>query len=372
MKTITFLLSLAMLCSRGLNAQNAANSVVKSTEFSIPTSPAFDLLAINPSQISRPNTIRDFKVDWSFRSWRLKPNLAVQAQPVWELVYNRPDLTKYRNASPFMKTLSTLDVSAGTIEDDAQNRRASLALKINLYRQRDPLKDMKLFAGVDTAYQARAQAQKRELDHLKQARKEAGISPEQKMALGFKTDSLRQVMDLDAKAQKERIQTVAATYVQSYWNAAHVDLACGKIFSYQNAAIDSLSLRGQAFAVWLNASLGVGKKILLTGLLKTLFQESADSARTKSTVVTGGLGLRYGSPKFNFFTEVLYSSPNSTQVLTTPDRNLTQLQQFSVVYGGDWRISYNVMLSYGVRVDYSSGLKFKNILPVAGVSCMMR
>ncbi len=372
MKSLLAILACYLLFSNGAVAQQTTNSVVKTTEFSIPTSPAFDLLAVNPSQISRPNNIRDFKVDWSFRSWRLKPNLAIQAQPVWEALYNRPTLNRYRKASPFMKTLSTLDISAGTIEDDVLSRRASMAVKINLYRQHDPLKDMKLFAGVDTNYEKQLDAQQLELQRLKAERKQAGLSLVQKSALSIQIDSMRQVIDFEAKAQKERIQALAGTYVKSYWNASHLDLAWGKIFAYQNADLDSLALRGKATAVWINGSLGVGKKVLLTAVAKYLMQENRDSTVTQGNIFTGGIGIRYGTPKFNFFTEAIFSNAEALLGLDAPGLNLVQVQRFSMTYGGDWRINHNLMLSYGVRVDYAEKLKFKNILPVAGVSCMMR
>ena len=372
MKTTISLLAFLLPILLVAQPQQNAASIARSTEFSIPVSPAFDLLAVNPSQISRPNNIRDFKVDWSFRSWRLKPNIAIQAQPVWEAVYNRPNLTRYRKASPFMKTLSTLDVSAGTIEDDVQRRRASMAFKLNLYRQRDPLMDMKLFAGVDTVYAQRSWAQQEELQRLKLLRKTPGISLQEKSDLMVKMDSLKQVMDYDARAQKERIQAVASTYVKSYWNAAHLDIAFGKLFSFKNAALDSLSLQGRASAVWLNGSIGIGRKMQLTGVVKYIMQENLGDGNAQGNILTTGLGLRYGSPKFNFFSEVLYSNADAALGLADPGLNLVQVQRLSITYGGDWRINHNVLLSYGVRVDYTEAIKFKNILPVAGVSCMMR
>ena len=64
-------------------------------EFAIPPSPVFDLMGVTPSQINRTSDIKDFKVDWSFKSWRLNPNIAIQSQPVWELLYRRKDLKKY-------------------------------------------------------------------------------------------------------------------------------------------------------------------------------------------------------------------------------------------------------------------------------------
>src|SRR5207248_7754004 len=71
-------------------------SRISPKELSIPAAPVFDLMGVTPSQITRASDIKDFKVDWSFKSWRLSPNLAIQAQPFWELIYNRKDLTRYR------------------------------------------------------------------------------------------------------------------------------------------------------------------------------------------------------------------------------------------------------------------------------------
>ena len=61
-------------------------------EFSIPASPVFDLMNVTSSQVNRTSDIKDFKVDWSFKSWKLSPNLAIQSQPIWEMFYNRKDL----------------------------------------------------------------------------------------------------------------------------------------------------------------------------------------------------------------------------------------------------------------------------------------
>src|SRR6187549_2355845 len=102
----------------GMAQQEAANGRLSPKEFSIPASPVFDLMGVTPSQINRTTDIKDFKVDWSFKSWRLNPNLAIQSQPVWELLYNRKDLSKYQAASRFMRRMASLDISVGTVQDE--------------------------------------------------------------------------------------------------------------------------------------------------------------------------------------------------------------------------------------------------------------
>jgi hypothetical protein len=373
MKTLSaLLLSLGLLGS--IFAQTDAPTLARASEFTIPVSPAFDLLAVNPSQILRPNNIREFKVDWSFRSWRLKPNLAIQAQPIWEVFYNRADLRPYQRTSGLMKTLSTLDFSAGTIEDDSQNRRVALAAKINLYRERDPLSDMEVFS-VDTTFDRLQAARMSMLVDLQLKRNRPDIGMRDKLRYEQQMDSIQQEYNNLDKLQKDNIQNLVVRYLRSNWNASHVDLAFGRIFSYNSPQLDSLVLQGQATAFWLSASKGIGRKVLLTGLFKYIVQEKRNApnlGNNTGNIVSMGMGVRYGGSKFNFFADLLYSQGNAQFVLSDPGLNLTQLSALSISYGGDWRLSRNVMLSYGVRTDYTKQMQFKNIIPVANLACMMR
>src|SRR5437016_650942 len=125
---------------------------VSPKELSIPASPVFDLMGVTSSQVTRTSDIKDFKVDWSFKSWRLNPNLALQSQPVWELFYNRKDLKKYQHASSFMRHLASLDLSAGTVQNEDNDRRIGAALKMNLFKRRDPLMSRTLYEGIAEKY----------------------------------------------------------------------------------------------------------------------------------------------------------------------------------------------------------------------------
>ncbi|MBK6838019.1 MAG: hypothetical protein IPG90_06855 [Bacteroidetes bacterium] len=97
------------------------------------------MLDAGSSLVSSPGAIRDFKVDWSFKTYRLAPNLSIEAQPVWSIFYNRPTPEKYQNAGKFLQTLSTLNISAGSLDFNDSIRLFSYAGKITLYRKYDPL-----------------------------------------------------------------------------------------------------------------------------------------------------------------------------------------------------------------------------------------
>ena len=82
--------------------QDADANKFSAKELTIPAAPVFDMMGVTPSMINRASDIKDFKVDWSFKSWKLNPNIAIQAQPFWEILYSRKDLSKYQSASSFM------------------------------------------------------------------------------------------------------------------------------------------------------------------------------------------------------------------------------------------------------------------------------
>src|SRR5690606_32744284 len=138
---ITPLLLIAgLVCVTDILAQQTETSAgrVSPKELAISPSPIFDLMAATPTQVTRMADIKDFKVDWSLK-YGVNPNLAIQSQPFWKFFYNRKDLSKYQKASGFMRKLASIDLSLGSIQDDDNYRRIGGAVKLNLYRQKDPL-----------------------------------------------------------------------------------------------------------------------------------------------------------------------------------------------------------------------------------------
>ncbi len=366
----TFILFLGL--SIGYSQSDGYSSLNGATEFAIPVSPAFDMLGINPNQVSRPANIRDIKVDWSFRSWRLKPNLALQAQPLWEIMYNRPNLSKYRKASKWMQTLSTLDISAGTIEDDDLTRRLSVAVKLNLYRERDPLLVENAYNNIESDYEKDRATIQEKIDEIKRY-KRSTRTHESRDSLSDVIDDYKNQIDALDRDQKQRIQKVAKDQIQKYWNTSYVDVAFGKIYSYKNDSLANLKLHGEGYGIWVNACKGIGRKILLSGVVKyTALNAEIANAQSMQGIFSMGVSFRYGSPRFNFFAESFYSSSNSDIVFDKASTALSQITNFSASYGGDWRISRNVLLSYGVRTNYDNNLQFRNLIPVASVSCLMR
>ena len=150
-----FLVSLPIIINTlSLEAQTETESATKLSpkEFSIPASPVFDMMGVTPSQINKTSDIKDFKVDWSFKSYKVSPNLAIESQPFWEIFYNRKPISKYQQASKFMRFLSSTDFSLGTVQNENAERRMGYAVKMSLFKSKDPLLDGEIYEGIDEKF----------------------------------------------------------------------------------------------------------------------------------------------------------------------------------------------------------------------------
>lgn len=394
---------LSALCTSAQEEESAGRLSPK--ELTIPPSPIFDLMGVTSSQINRTSDIKDFKVDWSFKSWRLNPNLAIQSQPVWELLYNRKDLSKYQNASGLMRRLSSLDISIGSVQDENNDRRIGLAAKMNLFKERDPLMARELYGDIGERFA-------KEKTDLLQQLKELNVK------LDSTTDILskpgirgeiksveEQLMTLNSR-RNEEINSRAKVFVAENWNASSLDISFGKVYTYQtdsSGSLKSLRLnRNTGWGGWINANVGFGKKFLLSGLLRSSWyeeeldflvrntntgEEFEQKAVADNTLLTMGMNLRYGGSLYTFFVEFLYERKGLKTPLEALGEAFKTPDEFEVVgstvkwdvvhpntisFGGDWRLSRSVILNYGMRCVFDGNWTFRTFTPIATISCMMR
>ena len=374
-------------------------------ELTIPASPVFDMMGVTPSQINRTSDIRDFKVDWSFKSWRLNPNLAIQSQPIWELLYNKKNLKKYREASTFMRRLSSVDLSIGSVVNEENDRRLGFATKFNIYRQRDPLLQSDVYEGVDEKY------------HNEEKELEAQI-----LDLKIKLDSTRDVIERSSirdeirstedrllsvsTRRREEINKRAKLYVEENWNAGYLDVAFGNVRTYQvdsSGSLKSLRLnRNTGWSIWVNGGIGFGKRWFLTALVRNSWYEEQLDFRLRDRVtqaetsrmavadnrlLSTGMNIRYGGSLYTFFLEFFYERKAMKTALEALNESFTTPAGFDIVpgtvkwnvvnpnnitFGGDWRISRNVSINYGMRCIFNKDWKFTALQPVVTLACMMR
>jgi hypothetical protein len=400
-----FILFIAFVSNPSFAQLNGTTEKNVPREFAIPTSPLFDLMGVAPSQVARTAEIKDFKVDWSFKNWRVNPNLAIQAQPVWELFYNKKNLEKYQRASTVQRMLASLDLSVGTVQDETGDRRLGGAVKMSLYQQKDPLLVKGAYDDIQATFAE-------ELAKLKQTEKDLLLvldSLTKPSDLQKTRDALRQ-NDIQLATFYSRrntaIQERAKEFVANSWNAAFVNVAYGKIYTYNSDSAGSLKKlklnRNTATGFWLNFGKGIGKRGLISGLIRSSFyeeevtfnlkddvtgNESTASTIAANKLVSLGINFRYGGPTYNFFLELIYegktlktpiqavnesfSKPAGTSIVTSSVK-WDVVHPYTINFGGDWRIGRNLVLNYGMRLLLDKNYKTVSFLPIANISCMMR
>ena len=248
-----------------LYSQENSNEIneIRPTDFSLPPAPAYLLLDANSPLVSKPGVIRDFKVDWSLKSYKLAPNLAFEAQPIWLLAYDRADLKKYQHASPFWKTMSTLSLSAGTLDANDSLRQFAYAAKITVYRQHDVLNNNSYFKDIVEQFLDKETKLTQKINILKKELKTTKSLE--------KRDSIDQVLfnvwneieELKIN-QKQKIKERQTDYANRHWNSAFIDIAYGNSYTFNRnfARIDSsiANFKKNSFGFWINGSVGIVRR----------------------------------------------------------------------------------------------------------------
>jgi hypothetical protein len=377
---------------------------VSPKELAIAPSPIFDLMGATPSQITRLADIKDFKVDWSLK-YGVNPNLALQAQPFWEFLYNRKDLSKYQNASPFMRKLASIDLSFGTIQDESSYRRIGGAIKLNVYREKDPLMAKELYEDISIKYKN----EKEELEQqLKETKRKLDTTQNilEKPGLRSQIKSIEEQLNSQNSKRMAEINERAKIFVDEYWNASSIDIAIGRMYTFKSDSVGVFGMkrnnRSTGLGAWINGNIGIGKKFLLTGLIRAFWyddqidfriedintgQQTTQKVIADNSLYSVGLNLRYGGTLYTFFVEFLYERkkyhtpqdalnksykvPSNSEIIASSIVwDVVQPNTFAI--GGDWRLSRSVIINYGMRGVFDKNLKFKNFQPVATISCMMR
>lgn len=378
-----------------VKAQETDYNKPMAADLAIPVAPAYQLLDASATLISKPSVTRDFKVDWSLKSYRLAPNLALEVQPVWLALYNnKNNLARYRKAGYIPRTLSTLSFSAGTLDGNDTTRFFAYAGKITLFRSHDPLLDPDLYSDYELNFSAQYYDLQSQLTAMKLQRKDSAYRM-QKDSLDKKILEKENEIFMHKKNYREKIKQKQEEYRDLHWNDSHIEIAYGKTFSFNPRLtdnVDSLKLDNTGQAVWINASVGIARHWLISGLLRSvhktgfvrttvldsLTQISVTDARKKSLMdYAAGINIRYGSSRYSFFIEGFYSisstvKPVFTDLIDTGNDIIEDSEKFTLGYGGDLKLGNNVLLSYGIRTVIDESVRFRGMLPIAGVTCLMK
>ncbi len=363
-------------------AEDLSEDIMRKSEFAIPSSPAFSLLGVTPEMVTRPGSVQDFKVDWRLKNYNIAPDLALEAQPLWALYFDRKGIDAYRKASPFLKTLSTFSTSFGTAKMDGLNH-FTYAFKISLFRENDPLSDPLLLKEMSQELAQLEEPIKQDIARLR-AELDSAVTREDRLILREEMFNSREELKAIRRAQKIKLIETQQDYMNENWNSAGVDLAFGKVSTFNNA-LDTLNISNAGWGFWINGAIGAGRNGLLTGIFKVKkIGENQD--------LLLGASYRFGGYRFSFFTELVYESLENLRFNDFSEDEifagkyaedlgvgwyqfaeaLESVSQLTLTYGGDFRLANGINLNFSLRTKLDQTLKFKKLLPVANVTCLMR
>lgn len=375
-----------IIFSLGLNQKSVGQTfnqdVIPSiTPASIPSAPAFALLGVNPEIVTRPSDVKQFKVDWRIKNYNLAPDLAIEIQPVWWFIHRKKGIKAYRESSKLAKILSTASFSLATAKIDNANHM-SYALKLNVYKEKDPLLDDQAIKNKEKQFNELVKPLQDSIKALNKSRKEI-----QDRVTMEKADSL--IVDLTQQIDFIKIQNLkqlrdeSEQFVLNNWNMDMIDVAFGRVFKYDNTALDSLKFDKAGFGLWVNGAKGVGKNGLLTGMIRM----NRIGANTNWLY---GASYRHGSERFNFFFELVRSAINNNidngfeedeifAVKRSEDigsawfrfQDGEGYKTWTLSYGGDFRLSKKILLNFSLRTELKAGQGFNRFLPVANIICLM-
>lgn len=386
MQKILLLLVLLVFFTFITNAQDEGYEELKNAEMSIPSAPAFAMLGVNPEYVTRPSDLKSFKVDWRIKNYNLAPDLALEAQPLWHFYYKNRSFDEYAAASRFAKKLSTLSLSAGTAKIDNINH-ASYSFKLNLYKKNDVINDSTLLKHLKTEHNHQIDGFNQQIDSLVILRYQT-TDPKRKDEIDKELDIIRYEQKNIHEISRLKYRNIIDQYNAENWNNTMLDAAFGSVYTYDNGAIDSLKVKRAGFAIWVNGCLKMGDHGLMSGLFR--YTKIVDSSNKMF-----GLSYRHGSQKYNFYAEIVYEilgnyfDPNQEFAFDEDEyfagkyiedigsgwldfNNTDSKIQYTMAYGGDFKLSRNILLNFALRAQFSKDIKLTRLLPVANIVCLMK
>jgi hypothetical protein len=384
MKTLWILLIFKVFLFSGFSLMSQEYSEGREhAAFTIPSAPAFAILGVNPEIVQRPSDIKNFKVDWRIKNYNLAPDLALEGQPLWYFIYRKKPIRQLYQSSMLAKKLSTLSVSLATAKIDGINH-AAYALKLNLYKEKDPLTSTSDHMMIEAEFQQAFQLINVQLDELQMQLRIQDIN----------RDSIQESID-QLKAQAlllvdQRDQQMISLFEDDpfqRWNRSMVDIAFGRVFTYDNGRLDSLKIQSAGYALWVNGAIGIGTSSLVTGLLRW-------SRVHFNNNYLVGLSYRFGNDKFNFFAELVLESLGNYYNVNSDDPFAENevfsekfesdigngwigfnpglsSRQYTISYGGDFKLSKNILLNFAIRTQFAGSWSLNRLIPVANVVCLM-
>ncbi|QJW90584.1 hypothetical protein HNV11_14935 [Spirosoma taeanense] len=405
--TLTLAFSVFIDCLAQNKSPVVKDSIAKATNFSVPSSAAFNLLDVNPSKINRPGFAKDFKFDWVFNGTQISPNIAIEAQPIWLLFAKNKSYSEIEDFNIVERALYSLDLSLGTAQrkisetagsmQTSQVQSLAFAAKLNLYSSKNPLYDdgfIKNYAPRFSEEEEKLETEKTRIEGVLNGLKKDSSSfandinilkssiPVDQLKL---TQLLAQLAQLTLAIQNhinqfesierklnnifdrevKATQAFVERYEKENWNSTIIDFGYGQVFNYSGDNIGNLQFFDKGNAFWLSGVIRIGKKHTIFGQRVMLNFMTRYITTTKTPNFTYGGNLRYGSKLINFFIEGVQTNYTKIEPGATAENTTT------IAYGGDFKINNLFYVQLGIRTNYNKDFKLRDIIPLVNFNYLL-
>jgi len=343
----TFLVLLFCSCIVSITAQ-VISSELEDINFTMPSSPAFDLLGVSPSNIHKPGLPRDIQINWLIHGGGLAPNLAIEAEPIWLFFNRNKSLTEYQNAGWWFQTASSLNFSVGTAKVDNQQSLA-YGLKLNLFNAADPLLDKDLIEQLAPKFSAEETA-------CNQLILDIQITTDEvvKDSLNNVLATLKTIIATDSVRNMKMAKDALSNWEGENWNATMLDIGIGQVFNYNLPTVfeltdttinvvDSIEFSSRTYAIWLSGIIGLGNNGMVNGMVKY----TRDNDGTGG--LKAGLNARYGNQKVNIYVEYVYNT-------------ISKLRN-NIAYGVDYRLENGLVIQASLNTMFNNEFELKQLVP---------
>jgi hypothetical protein len=314
-------------------------AIAEATDLALPSVPAFVLLDVNPSTVARPGFVEDFKLDLIIREGGLAPDLAIEAMPLWVLLFDEIDQPQYERLPKLYRALSTLSLSVATADKDSMQQLAWSA-KVSVLRE-DPL--------LDDGYRARIsealEISDREFELAKQLEDSLAVAETDEERAAVIARYTIEVEKIEQRATEEILRIVEEKKRED-WNATAVDLAVGQLYNYDGDRLESLRFDEKGTSIWVTTATGLrSRNWLLSGQAK--WSDLGDTWDNSY-----GANIRYGGPNLNIFAEFVYERTEET------------IDKRTIAYGGEYRFGDTKAFEFGLRTEYDSDFEIDHLIPI--------
>jgi hypothetical protein len=347
---ILFLVLTYSVCSA-----QTTDQIAQATELSVPTSPAFNLLNVNPTTVSRPGYIKDFSLNSFVKDEKLLDNIALDAQPFWILLFKNKSINDYQKTKSWIRAFGNLNFSVGTAE---KNGIRQLAYSGKITLRKDPMMDKSYINGlIDSTEILGRNKKKAELGlEIRKLKRRLGKTTDTTVIDSLETLITSKTKSLDELDEniEERLtlakKRAAEQYIEKHWTDWVCDIGGGNLFNYYTPTLDSIQFVTSGFGIWINPAKGVklsknpaGIKLMCTGLLKWIRLDQADD-------LCAGFNIRIGKSGINGFIEYVYENKNNVESQT-------------IAYGAMYKIDNKKVIEFGLRHQLDNKFNINYLIP---------